>query len=149
MPSSLGFCCLCSFLAFCHLVISGVSWSCCFWLWFVPPVSLCVSTPRRPVLSGRNLGMQSYGTGSAQGFRQKAECSCPWFFLGSFLLIAVDGSLLGQVFEKKWWSYLCSEVCQHSWETSFRLVVLGFGRLLHRINSRCCGTGPASGTDRN
>jgi hypothetical protein len=42
-----------------HLVFSGVSWSCCLWLWFVPPVSLCVSTPRRPVLSRMNLGMES------------------------------------------------------------------------------------------
>ena len=30
-------------LASCHLVISGVSWSCCLWLWLVPPASLCVS----------------------------------------------------------------------------------------------------------
>jgi hypothetical protein len=56
MPSGLCFCCLC--YAFHPLVISGVSWSCCLWLWLVLPISLCVSTPGRPVLSGRNLGME-------------------------------------------------------------------------------------------
>ena len=50
------------FPTFCNLVISGVSRSCCLWLWIVPPASLCVGSPGRPVLSGRNLGMESWGT---------------------------------------------------------------------------------------
>jgi hypothetical protein len=50
-----------------HLVISDVSRSCCVWLWLVPPGSQCVSTPGRPVLYGRNLGMEHCGTGSAPG----------------------------------------------------------------------------------
>jgi hypothetical protein len=54
-------------LASCHLVISGVSWSCYLWLWLVPPASLCVRTPGKPVLSGRNLDMEHCGTGSATG----------------------------------------------------------------------------------
>jgi hypothetical protein len=39
-------------LAFHHLVMSGVSWSCCLWLWLVPPTSLFVCIPGRPVLCG-------------------------------------------------------------------------------------------------
>ena len=42
-----------------HLVISGVSWSCCLSLWLVPSASLCVHTPGKPVLSGMNLGIES------------------------------------------------------------------------------------------
>ena len=60
-------------LASWHLVISGASWSHCLWLWLVPPASLCVSTPGRPGLSERNLGMKSCGTVSAPGCRQKPE----------------------------------------------------------------------------
>jgi hypothetical protein len=63
-------------LASCHLVISGVSWSCCLWLWLVSPASLCVSTPERPVLSRRNLGMDSCGTWSAPGYRWKPVPNC-------------------------------------------------------------------------
>ena len=44
-------------------------------------------------------------------------------------------SLLGQEFDKKWWSYKCSQVCQHSWETSSLLEVIGFIVLWHRISS--------------
>jgi hypothetical protein len=50
-----------------HLVISGVRWSCSLWLWLVPPVSLYASTPGRPVLSRKYLGMDRCGSGSAQG----------------------------------------------------------------------------------
>ena len=35
----------------------------------------------------------------------------------------------GQEFEQKWWSYLCSQVCWHSWETSSLLRVFGYGAL--------------------
>ena len=79
--------------------------------------------------------MESCGTGSALGCRQKPEGSCPWLFLGSCVLMALGRSLLGQEFEQKWWSYLCSQVCQHSWETSSLLVVFGYGVLWHRISS--------------
>ena len=43
--------------------------------------------------------------------------------LGSCVLMALSRSLLGQEFEEKWWSYLCMQVCRHSWETSSFLVV--------------------------
>jgi hypothetical protein len=109
----------------------------------VPPASLCVSTPGRPVLSRRNLGMESRGPGSALGFRQKSEGSRPRLFLDSCVLMAHGVSLLGQEFEQKWWSYLCSQVCLHSWETSFLLEVIGYGALWHRISSGNSGEGSA------
>ena len=126
MPISFGFFCLCSSPS---LSPSGYLWSYCFWLWLVPPVSLCVSTTGWPVLSGQNLGMESCGTESALGCRWKPEGFCPWLFLGSCVLMALGGSLLGQEFEQKWCSYLCSQVCQHSWETSFPLLGFGYGEL--------------------
>jgi hypothetical protein len=32
------------------------------------------------------------------------EGSCPRLFLGSFVLVALGGSVLDQEFEEKWWS---------------------------------------------
>jgi hypothetical protein len=122
-------------LAFHHLVIF-VSRSCCLCLWLLPPVSLCVSTPGRPVFSGRNLGMEICGTGSASGCRWKPEGSCPQLFLGSHVLMALGGSLLCQEFEQKSWSHLCFQVCQHSWEISSLLVGPVYGELWHRVSSR-------------
>jgi hypothetical protein len=80
-------------LASCHLVISDISWSCFLWLWLDVPNSLCVSTPRRPVLSGWNLGMKSSGTGSASGCRGKPEGPCSPLFLGFCVVMALGGSL--------------------------------------------------------
>jgi hypothetical protein len=54
-----------------HLFICGISWSCCLWLWFLPPTSLCVSTPGKPDLSRRNLGIETCGTLSALGADRK------------------------------------------------------------------------------
>ena len=48
-------------------------------------------------------------------------------FLGSCVLIALDGPLLGQEFEQKLWSYLCSQVCGHSWGTSSLPMVFEYG----------------------
>jgi hypothetical protein len=117
-----------------HTVISRVSWFCCLSLCLVPPARLCVSTPGRPVLYEGNLGIESCGTRSASQCRWKPEGSCPWLFLGSCVLIALGGSLLGQEFEQKWWSYLCSQVCQHPWETRSFPVVFGYRELWHRGN---------------
>ena len=66
---------------------------------------------------------ESYDTGPALGCRQKPEGSCPQLILGSCVPMALVVSLLGQEFEEKWWSYLCSKVCRHSWETSSLLAV--------------------------
>ena len=118
MPSCLGLFAYVIVLAFYHLVISGVSWCCCLWLWLVYLASLCVSIPGRPVLAGRKLSMESCDTGSALGCRQKPEGSWPLLILGSYVLMALGEPLLGQKFEEKWWSYLCSQMCRHSWESS-------------------------------
>ena len=56
-------------------------------------------------------------------------------FLGSCVLMALGRSLLGQEFEEKWWSYPCSKVCRHSWETRFPLAVFVYVVLWHRISS--------------
>jgi hypothetical protein len=117
-----------------HLVLSGVSWSCSLWLWLVPSESLCVRTPEIPALSGTNLGMESCGTGSVWVCRQKPEGSCPQLFLGSCVLMSLDGCFLVLEFEQKWWSYLSLQVCQHSWESSSLLAVFGNGDLWHRIS---------------
>jgi hypothetical protein len=97
--------------------------------------SLRVSTPGRPVLSRRNLGMNICDRCSALGCRQKPEGSCPQLILVSCVLMALGGPLLGQKFEEMWWSYLCSLVCLHTWETSSLLEVFVYVALWHRISS--------------
>jgi hypothetical protein len=108
-----------------HLLISVVSWSCCLWVWLVLPASLCVSIPERLVFSGKNLGMRAVATWSALGCKWKLEGSCLRLFLGSCVLMALCRFLFGQEFEQKWWSYLISQVCQHSWEISSLQWYLG------------------------
>ena len=113
-------------LVLAHLAISDCDF---------PILQVCVSVLLGDQFSWRNLGMESYGTGSALWCRQKPEGSCPQPILGSCVLMAMGGSLLGQEFEEKWWSYLCSKVCWHSWETSSLLVVFVYITLWHRISS--------------
>jgi hypothetical protein len=48
--------------------------------------------------------------------------------------MTLGASLLCQEFEEKWWSYLCSQVCLHSWEASSLWL---------------CGTGSVPDADRN
>ena len=64
-------------LAFLHLVFSSVNWTCCLLLWLVPLASLCVVSPGRPILSGRNLGMVSCGSSSALGADRGQNDSVP------------------------------------------------------------------------
>ena len=136
MPSSLGFLLL-MFLPlplaiWLSLVLAGLSVSDCV----LSLLQACV-TPGRLVLSGKNLGNKGYGTGSALGCRWKPEGSRPRLCLGSCVLIALAGSLLGQDFEQKLWSYLCSQVHWCSWEFNFFLMVFGYASLWHRISSQC------------
>ena len=100
-----------------------------------PSCKLVCHTPERPVLSRMNLVMESGSTRSVPGCRQKPEGSCPRLFLRSCVLMTLGWSPLGQKFKKKWWCYLCSQVCQQSWETSPLLVVFGYVVLCHRISS--------------
>jgi hypothetical protein len=95
-----------------------------------------VSTLLRDQFSERNLGMVSCGTGSAPGHRLKLEGSCPRQFIGSCVLMVLFMSLLGQEFEQKWWSHLCSQVCQHSWKTCSLPVSSGYEDLWHKFSSR-------------
>ena len=119
-------------LASCHLVICGVSWSCCLWLWLVPPVSQCVSTSWRPVLSGRILGMTR---AVAQGqFRVQTET-------GRILSQAAPPFLCPEGSGGRLWAEvlvlgLCSQVCPQSWKSSSLQAVFGYGALWHRIRSR-------------
>ena len=79
--------------------------------------------------------MEICGTGSALECRQKPEGSCAWLFLDSCVLMALGRFRLGHEFEQKWCSYLCSGVCQHSWQTSSLLAVFGYVAVWHRISS--------------
>jgi hypothetical protein len=63
--------------------------------------------------------------------------SCPGLFFSSCVPLALCMSLLGEEFEQKWWSFLCSQVCGNSWETSSLLVLFGMEH---------CGIGSALGT---
>jgi hypothetical protein len=190
-----------------YLVISGVSWSFWLWLWLVPPASLSVSTPGRQVLSGRNLGMESCGTGSPLGYRKDLVPWCSlvlvfwWLWVGpswarnlnrnvgliyAYRCVSTPGRPAlsqwylgmeccgtgsapgaygdwkdpvpdcssvpmfwglqeGPLLQKRW-SYLCSQTCQHSWETSSLPMVFGSEALGHRIS---WGTGSALSTDKN
>jgi hypothetical protein len=136
MPSSLGFVLL-IFLPlplaiWLSLMLAGLSVSDCV----LSLLQVCV-TPGRLVLSGKNLGNEGYGTGSALGCRWKPEGSCLRLFLGSCVLIALGMSPLGQDFEQKLWSYLCSQVRWRSWEFNSLLKVFRHGSLWHRISSQC------------
>jgi hypothetical protein len=84
-------------LASCPLLISVLSWSCCLWLWLIPPASPCVSTPGRLVQ--------------------------PWFVdrnrkdpVPGYSLVPVSWGFWVGPSEQKWWSYLCPQVCQPSWD---------------------------------
>jgi hypothetical protein len=91
-------------------------------------LQVCVSTPGRSFLSGRNLAWRAVTQGQLQGanghqMSQAVLDSCvPRFWAGPS--------------EQKKWSYLCSQMCSHSWETGFLPVVFGYGALWHRINFR-------------
>jgi hypothetical protein len=54
--------------------------------------------------------MKSCGTGSAPECRWKLEGFIPRLFLGSCVLVALGRSILGQEFEQKRMSNLCSKV---------------------------------------
>jgi hypothetical protein len=77
----------------------------------------------------------------ADGNRKDLFLALPWFLFP-------DGSwqvLLGLIIEQKCWSYMCSLMCWHSWETSSLLMVFEYGALWHKISSGCCGIGSAPG----
>ena len=130
VPSSLGFCCLYSCPC---LLPSRYLW--CSLLLFSLTVA-CLSCKPVCQYSWETSSLrESRGTGSAPGCRQKPQVSCPQLILDSCVLMVLGGSLLTQEFEKKLWSYLCSLMCWHSWETLSLLAVFGHGSMWHRISS--------------
>jgi hypothetical protein len=54
-----------------------------------------------------------------------------WFLF----LMALIRFLLGQEFERTWWSHLCFQVYQHSWETSSLPVGFWHKELWHSVSS--------------
>jgi hypothetical protein len=127
-------------LASLYLVISGVRWSCCLWLWLVPPALLC--TPGRSVLSGENFGLQSCATGSALGADGNQKDPIP-----GCSLVHVSWGFWVVSSEQKLWSYLHFQVWPHSWKTRFPQAVFEYIALWHRISSRNYGTGSALDID--
>ena len=67
----------------------------------------------------------------------KPEASCPWLLFGFCVLMALGRPLFGKEFEQKWWCYLCSQLCWHSWEISSFQVIFKYGVLWYRISSGC------------
>ena len=57
--------------------------------------------------------------------------------LGSCALMVQGRFLLFQKFEERELSYLCTQVCRHSWETSSLVVVFVYVALWPRISSGC------------
>jgi hypothetical protein len=103
-----------------------------------------VSTPGRPVLSGRNLDMEHCGTKSSLVCRQKMEGSCPQLLLVSCVLMALGRSLLGQKFKQKGWSN-CVYICfMHFWETSSLQTAFVCGVLWYMTSSGYYDTGSVS-----
>jgi hypothetical protein len=98
----------------------------------------CVSTSERPSLSWWYLGMENCGTGSAPGADGNQKDPVPGCFS-----ISMSWRLWAGPSEQKWWSYQCSQVCQHSWETNSLLAVFAYEAL-------CTGSAPgADGNQKN
>lgn len=74
--------------------------------------NLCVSTLGRPAVSPRDLGTKSCYTGQLQAADGNRKDSV----LDSSLVLVSWGLQAGPS-EQISWSYLCSQACQHSWET--------------------------------
>ena len=137
MPNSLGFCCLCTCTC---LSPSGYLWC------YLVLLSLTLACP-----SFKSVCQHSWETSSlweefGYGDLWLRVCSRAQQEIGRILSLAVPRflchealgeSLLGQKFEQKWWSHLCSQVCQHFCETISLLVGSGYGELWHRFHSRC------------
>lgn len=118
-------------LASYHLVICGVNWSCYLLLWLVPK-PVCQHSCETSSFQVEFVYGELWHRVSS-GCRWNPERFYPQLLLSSCVLIrAPGGSLLGQVFEQKWCSHLCSQVCLHSWKTSFFQVGFGYEELRHK-----------------
>ena len=88
--------------------------------------------------------MELCGTGSALGADGNWKDPVP----GCSYVSVFCGLQVGPSEQKRWF-YLCSQACQHSFETHSLLVVFEYGVLCHRINSGYYVPGSAPGTDGN
>ena len=128
-------------LASCHLIISGISWSHCFWVELVPPVSLwachlrCVSSTGTPALPGWDLGMDSCGTGLVLEHRwnwKDPVPSCSVFPVLCGLLVVP--SLVS--YYKKSVGLSCELRSDSTpWETNSLQEGFGYGELWHSLSS--------------
>ena len=90
-----------------HLVIFGVSWSCCLWLELVTPVSLLasVSSPGRLALSWWNFCAEGSGTPQDLGTNGEWKDAVPAAPL--FLCLLCSSPLCSrELLERKWLFYL-------------------------------------------
>jgi hypothetical protein len=88
--------------------------------------------------------MESCGTASAPGYRQKLEGFCPQLFLGSCVLRSSGRSLRAEVVVLPVLTNLTALL-----ETSSLLVAFGYGELWQRISLGQYGTESAPGADGN
>ena len=121
--------CPCPFLGFCVLTV--VAWSL-----LARNLSTsggrtyalqCVSTLGRPVLSWSDLGKESFSTGFAAGTDGNQKNPVP-----GCSFVPVFWGLWAGPSEQKWWSYLCSHVCQHSCVASSPLAEHMYGKVWRR-----------------
>jgi len=123
MPSGLGFCCLgfCPCLAIClSLLLSGLAVSDSG----LTLLQACVSALLGDQLSPRGMWAEAQSQ-----LRVPTETGRIFFQTALFWELWMGTS------EDKCSSYLCSQVCQHSCETSFLPARSGYRELWHRVNS--------------
>ena len=88
----------------------------------------CVSVLLRPVLSERNLGMESFGTWSALGCRQRPEESCSQHIDQCSLCPDVSFPL-GSAIWREVVVLPMLVVCMHSWQTISLLAIFLYAAL--------------------
>ena len=113
-------------VSFCLLIISGVRCYCCFWLDFVPPMSLYafVSTPGRPLLSWQDQCTVDWGTAPHPECWCRPIGTCPRCFATSEACALVSGSSLeSHWLEKKHIEYYFIDM--HKWDWSEVLFLFG------------------------
>ena len=144
MPSSRGFFCLCSCpcllpssYLWCQLVLLSLTvvFSSCEQCLY----SLEMSSLQEEIGYGELWHKVSSRAQTRTGIILSLAVPC------YLMLMALGKSHLDHEIEQKWWFYLCSQTCQHTWQTHFLPVVFWvwgamaqdqLPALLHRISSR-------------
>jgi hypothetical protein len=125
-----------SFAFWLSLVLTGLALSDCGCLSCKPVCQAWkTSTPGRPVLSGRNLGMESCDTGSPLGYKQRPEDPVASWSLVPMSWWLCEGPSWAKILKRST-GLTCAHRChRHFWETSSLLMVFVHIALWHRINS--------------